>query len=81
MNNPNKIYKIKTIRTSRVNPNVIHEHVYEGTLRHLIDNVFGYTLECDGHRWPEPKTVRTLVNKLNHGTSFWSSSTRYEIVK
>lgn len=81
MTNPDKIYKIKTTRHSRVNSLVIHEHVYEGTLRYLIDHVFGYTLECDGHRWPEPKTARSLVNKLNRGTSFWSSGTHYELVK
>ena len=72
--NPNTIYKIRTRHNG-------HEHIYEGTLRYLIDSVFGYTLECNGTRWPEPKTAQTLVNRLNGGRSYWSMTTSYEVVK
>ena len=42
---------------------------YTGTLSYLIDNVFGYTLEC-GHSWNSkisrrPKTATALVKALN----------------
>lgn len=43
--------------------------IYCGTMAHLIDRVFGYTLEC-GHSWNSkislnPKTGRSLVTALN----------------
>lgn len=46
-----------------------HEHEYTGTVAELVENVFGYTLEC-GHSWNPripryPKTARALVNALN----------------
>ena len=42
---------------------------YTGTLKHLIEDVFGYTLQC-GHSWNnriplEPKSIKTLINALN----------------
>jgi len=43
--------------------------IWEGTMKHFIDEVFGYTLEC-GHSWNakiplQPKSVKSLVNALN----------------
>lgn len=42
---------------------------FSGTLEHLVNDVFGYTLEC-GHSWnnkiPEkPKIIKTLIKALN----------------
>lgn len=42
---------------------------FTGTIEHLVNDVFGYTLEC-GHSWnskiPEkPKTIKSLINALN----------------
>ena len=42
---------------------------FTGTIEHLINDVFGYTLEC-GHSWnnkiPEkPKSIKTLIKALN----------------
>jgi len=44
-------------------------HKYEGTIEHLVEHVFGYTLEC-GHSWNskiplKPKTAKSLVKALN----------------
>jgi ribosomal protein L17 len=46
-----------------------YETVYEGTLDHLINGVFGYTLQC-GSSWNRkinrnPKTIRALVTAIN----------------
>ena len=43
--------------------------IYGGTLEYLLNDVFGYTLEC-GNSWnPKipryPKTIKSLVNALN----------------
>lgn len=43
--------------------------IYCGSIEHMNDRVFGYTLEC-GHSWNDkinryPKTARGLVNALN----------------
>lgn len=59
-----KIYYVKSVRTSRG-----HTTIWEGTLDYLINNVFGYTLEC-GNSWNnkiprEPKTIKGLVSALN----------------
>ena len=45
------------------------ETEFTGTIEHLINDVFGYTLEC-GHSWntkiPEkPKTIKSLIKALN----------------
>lgn len=45
------------------------ETEYTGTLEHLVNKVFRYTLEC-GHSWnnkiPEkPKTIKSLIKALN----------------
>ena len=43
--------------------------IYEGTIDHLSNQVFGYTLECGNswnHKIPRyPKTLKTLVKALN----------------
>lgn len=44
--------------------------IYCGTIEHMNDRVFGYTLEC-GHSWNDkinryPKTARGLVSALNN---------------
>lgn len=44
--------------------------LYYGTLKGLISEVFGYTLEC-GHSWKasiptEPKGVKSLVKAINN---------------
>lgn len=65
-----KIYKVgKT--TSRNNRTTY----FEGTLEYLINNVFGYTLEC-GKSWEhekgnkkidtKPKTIKSLITNLNN---------------
>ena len=46
------------------------DHEWSGTIDELIENVFGYTLEC-GHSWNHkipryPKTAKSLVNALNN---------------
>ena len=45
------------------------ETVYEGTVEHLVGNVFGYTLEC-GNSWNRkinrnPRSITALVKALN----------------
>lgn len=57
-----KTFKVKAVHRD-------HEHIYEGTLKRLIHEVFGYTLEC-GHSWNskiplEPKSGKSLVKALN----------------
>ena len=44
-------------------------HDYTGTISELVNDVFGYTLEC-GHSWNpkislHPKSGKALVNALN----------------
>lgn len=44
------------------------EHLYTGTIEHLVKHVFGYTLEC-GYSWnnkinPNPKTAKSLITNL-----------------
>ena len=71
-----KQYTIRTISDTG------HEHDYTGTLDELIDNVFGYTLECNGMGtdFKRPKTVKSLLDRLNGGDSYWSRRTSYELV-
>ena len=57
-----KVFKIKKTRGDRSN-------IFEGTLEHLIDGVFGYTLEC-GNSWNRkinrsPKSIGALVKAIN----------------
>ena len=57
-----KVFKVKKSRGDR-------ETIFEGTLEHLIDGVFGYTLEC-GHSWNRkinryPKTIKSLITAVN----------------
>lgn len=57
-----KVYYIKTTHNSR-------EAIFEGTVEHFNNKVFGYTLDC-GHGWNSkinryPKTIKSLVNALN----------------
>jgi hypothetical protein len=46
-----------------------HKTIYGGTLDYLLNNVFGYTLEC-GNSWNSkipryPKSAKSLVKALN----------------
>ena len=46
-----------------------HKTIYGGTLEYLLNNVFGYTLEC-GNSWnckiPRyPKSAKSLIKALN----------------
>jgi len=57
-----KTFKVKKSRGDR-------ETIFEGTLDHLIDGVFGYTLEC-GNSWNRkinrrPKTIGALITAVN----------------
>ena len=57
-----KIFRIKKSRGGR-------ETIFEGTLEHLINDVFGYTLEC-GNSWNckinrTPKTINALIKAIN----------------
>jgi hypothetical protein len=57
-----KTFKVKKSRGGR-------ETIFEGTLDHLIDGVFGYTLEC-GSSWNRkinrrPKTIGSLITAIN----------------
>ena len=57
-----KVYQVKKTRKDR-------ETIFEGTLSHLIDRVFGYTLEC-GNSWNkkiprQPKTIKSLIKAIN----------------
>ena len=61
-----KIFKIKKTRSGI---NRTSETTFEGTLEYLIDDVFGYTLEC-GNSWnskipKRPKTIKSLINAIN----------------
>jgi len=56
-----KIYKIKVEKKGR-------ENIYEGTIDHLMKNVFEYTFEI-GKSWNSkininPKTIKTFVTNL-----------------
>ena len=51
------------------NSNRSYYTVWRGTLEHLLNDVFGYTIEC-GHSWDNsinahPKTGKGLVSALN----------------
>jgi ribosomal protein L17 len=61
--------KVFKVRVTKSGMNGSRETVYEGTVEHLVKNVFGYTLEC-GASWNRkinrnPKTVGALVTALN----------------
>lgn len=61
-----KTFKIKITKSGMRDT---RETVYEGTIEHLVKNVFGYTLEC-GHSWnrkinDNPRTIGALVKALN----------------
>ena len=68
-----KEYTVKVNRFSY--SGVASERIYTGTMEHLVNDVFSYTLEC-GHSWEyergnrkvnmNPRTGRTLVNALNN---------------
>ena len=55
---------------------------WTGTIDYLIDDVFGYTLECNGMgtKFKRPKTIKSLVNRLNSGRSYWSMRNSYKVV-
>lgn len=43
--------------------------IVKGTIDQLVNNYFGYTLDC-GHSWndrinPKPKTYKSLISNLN----------------
>jgi len=57
-----KVFKVRKTRGDR-------SQIFEGTLEHLIDGVFGYTLEC-GNSWNRkinrrPKTIGALITAVN----------------
>ena len=61
-----KVFKVKVTKSgvSRT-----RERIWEGTLDYLINQVFGYTLEC-GNSWNRkinrnPKSIGALVTALN----------------
>ena len=61
-----KVFKVKVTKSgvSRT-----REMIWEGTLDYLINQVFGYTLEC-GNSWNRkinrnPKSIGALVTALN----------------
>lgn len=61
-----KTYQIKKIKSGT---NGSNETIFEGTLEHLKNNVFGYTLEC-GKSWNpkinrNPKTIKSLIIAIN----------------
>lgn len=61
-----KTFKVKITKSGMVGT---RETVYEGTIDYLVNNVFGYTLEC-GKSWnrkinDNPKTIGALVKALN----------------
>jgi hypothetical protein len=61
-----KTFKVKVTRSGL---NGSRETIWEGTIDRLVNEVFGYTLEC-GNSWnrtinPKPKTIGTLVKALN----------------
>lgn len=74
-----KTYKV-------INHHKGREIEFEGTLEHLVNEVFSYTLEC-GHSWnnkiPEkPKSIKSLIKALNDSAyecnRYYDS---YELVK
>ena len=69
--------------TVYVNSDTGHTREYTGTLNDLIDNVFGYTLECNGMgtSFRRPTTISMLVKRLNEGGSYWSRRNSYEYAK
>ena len=57
-----KVFKVRKVRGDR-------ETIFEGTLDRLINEVFGYTLEC-GNSWNSkiprnPKTINSLISAIN----------------
>lgn len=63
-------------------------YLYCGTLQSLIENVFGYTLEC-GNSWmssipTKPRDVKSLVKAINDSynvcnrLSDWAEESTYE---
>jgi ribosomal protein L17 len=61
-----KEFKIKVTKSGMTSS---RETIWEGTVDHLVGNVFGYTLEC-GNSWnrkinSNPKTIGALVKALN----------------
>jgi hypothetical protein len=61
-----KIYRVKKTRSGM---SKTQETIFEGTLEHLKNGVFGYTLEC-GVSWNpkinrNPKTINALITAVN----------------
>ncbi|CAB4154999.1 hypothetical protein UFOVP1307_68 [uncultured Caudovirales phage] len=61
-----KEFKIKVTKSGMQSS---RETIWEGTVDHLVSNVFGYTLEC-GNSWNRkinrfPKSGKALVTALN----------------
>jgi len=51
---------------------------FTGTLDYLVDNVFGYTIECNGKRKTTARrSLAGLLGCLNGGTSYWSINSVY----
>lgn len=61
-----KVFRIQSNHNNR-------STVFEGTMNHLLTNVFGYNLEC-GYSWNKkinryPKTGVALVRALNESAT------------
>jgi hypothetical protein len=61
-----KVFKVKVTRSGMGNS---RETVWDGTIDELVNNVFGYTLEC-GNSWNRkinrnPRTIGALIKALN----------------
>lgn len=64
-----QVYVVTTERHGQTN-------TYTGTLDYLINDCFGYTIECNGYS-KNCKSLNSLLSKLNGGRSYWSISTYY----
>lgn len=61
-----KVFKVKVTKSGMTSS---RETIYEGTIDRLVNDVFGYTLEC-GASWnrkinSNPKTIGALIKALN----------------
>lgn len=75
--NPMKQYTVKS-----TDKNSGRSTEWTGTVDELVENVFGYTLRCNGMgtKFKRPKSAKALVNRLNSGNSYWSMRNSYELV-
>lgn len=69
-----QVYVVTTERCRYGEPK--RTSTYIGTLDYLCEHVFGYTIECNGYD-KNCKSLKTMLGRLNGGTSYWSISTYY----